>query len=745
MNKKISQLDLVTNLGPDDVLPIVNEGVTKKVKISQFPSGETNLSYLPDPLNGVVDNDNGTNAVIPLATNTDAGLFSPIEKTKLEGIEDDAQKNVNADWNAVSGDAEILNKPSIPDPQVNSDWNSVTGVSEILNKPSIPTATSDLTNDSGFITIGDVPPQQNSDWNATSGVTEILNKPTIPASQIQSDWTQSNNTLADFIKNKPTIPAEQVNSDWNATSGKAEILNKPIIPSISGLATVTYVDDQDALKVDKIAGKGLSENDFTNTLKTKLDGIQDGAEVNVNADWNAISGDAQILNKPTIPPAQVNSDWNSVSGVSEILNKPTIPPAQVNSDWNATSGVAQILNKPTIPSSSTFVPYTGATANVNLGEFGLSAGQVNLDLSPTGTPAVGTTYWNDAIGTPQTLLKGGNVTIKNGVDLITRVVNKTVPATNLQKDALQVVRISGSQGQRLAIDLALGDSDLNSAETIGIPIETIAPNQEGYIMTVGQIENVNTTGANQGETWIDGDVLYLSPIYAGQLTKQKPSGYIGGHIVVVGYVEYAHAINGRMYVKVMNGWELEELHDVAIQGPQEGQFLRYNQSISRWENSSKLISYKDIQSQNVYVAPVLTEQLISASVIDANSFNISDIMRIIAKPTKPNGTASVNIRIRHNTTFSLAGSSQIAFYTYAPTANTVTIERSFIIYLDTGVTLLAGNSFTLSLLTDVTASLGDTVNIPFDPTITNYIFLTMELGVTTDGNFIAPQLMNIRS
>jgi hypothetical protein len=62
-------------------------------------------------------------------------------------------------------------------------------------------------------------------------------------------------------------------------------------------AVKTAVD----LKVDVVAGKGLSENDFTNTLKTKLDGIEAGAEVNVNADWNATSGDAQILNKPTIP------------------------------------------------------------------------------------------------------------------------------------------------------------------------------------------------------------------------------------------------------------------------------------------------------------------------------------------------------------------------------------------------------------------------------------------------------------
>jgi hypothetical protein len=68
-------------------------------------------------------------------------------------------------------------------------------------------------------------------------------------------------------------------------------------------------------------------------------------------DWNATSGDYQILNKPTIPAAQVNSDWNAVSGVAEILNKPTIPAAQVNSDWNAVSGIAEILNKPFIPTN----------------------------------------------------------------------------------------------------------------------------------------------------------------------------------------------------------------------------------------------------------------------------------------------------------------------------------------------------------------------------------------------------------
>ena len=59
------------------------------------------------------------------------------------------------------------------------------------------------------------------------------------------------------------------------------------------------------------------------------------------SDWNATSGNNQILNKPTIPAAQVNSDWNASSGVAEILNKPTIPvlPATIVEDVTATSPI----------------------------------------------------------------------------------------------------------------------------------------------------------------------------------------------------------------------------------------------------------------------------------------------------------------------------------------------------------------------------------------------------------------------
>jgi hypothetical protein len=100
----------------------------------------------------------------------------------------------------------------------------------------------------------------------------------------------------------------------NGSSTKKVKVSQLNIPSISGLATTSYVDTQDNLKVDKVAGQGLSDQNFTSVEKTKLAGIQNGAEVNVNADWISIGGDSQILNKPTIPTQTSQLTNNGYNG-----------------------------------------------------------------------------------------------------------------------------------------------------------------------------------------------------------------------------------------------------------------------------------------------------------------------------------------------------------------------------------------------------------------------------------------------
>lgn len=74
----------------------------------------------------------------------------------------------------------------------------------------------------------------------------------------------------------------------------------------TGLETKADTDDVNAAlsgKVDKVSGKGLSTNDYTTAEKTKLAGIAEGAEVNVQSDWNqtTTTADDYIKNKPTIP------------------------------------------------------------------------------------------------------------------------------------------------------------------------------------------------------------------------------------------------------------------------------------------------------------------------------------------------------------------------------------------------------------------------------------------------------------
>ena len=77
----------------------------------------------------------------------------------------------------------------------------------------------------------------------------------------------------------------------------------------SSYSSATQVSTALGSKVDKVSGKGLSTNDYTTDEKNKLSGIAAGAEVNVQSDWNATSGDALILNKPTIPAAANNGTY----------------------------------------------------------------------------------------------------------------------------------------------------------------------------------------------------------------------------------------------------------------------------------------------------------------------------------------------------------------------------------------------------------------------------------------------------
>ena len=96
--------------------------------------------------------------------------------------------------------------------------------------------------------------------------------------------------------------------------------------------------DQTAAEIKTAYESNSDTNAFTDAEQTKLSGIETGAEVNVNADWNATSGDAQILNKPTIPAAYTDSDVDAHLNTSTAATNEVLSWTGTEYDWVAQSG-----------------------------------------------------------------------------------------------------------------------------------------------------------------------------------------------------------------------------------------------------------------------------------------------------------------------------------------------------------------------------------------------------------------------
>jgi hypothetical protein len=249
------------------------------------------------------------------------------------------------------------------------------------------------------------------------------------------------------------------------------------------------------------------------------------------------------------------------------------PPSASNGNmyFNSSSNVLRVF-------------YTSSWHSIvpNTASYGITADYFDFNTAATVSSSYGRLKWNEEDGTLDIGMKGGNVTLQVGQEQLIRVVNKT--DTNLLESEYRVVKISSAQGQRPSVVLAKADSDANSTDTVGLVTENIDNNQEGFVTTSGFVRGIDTTGSLQGETWSDGNVLYLSGASAGYLTNIKPSAPT--HTVILGFVTYAHQNNGRIYVKVDNGYEIDELHNVLISSPTNNQSLLYNSSASLWQNNT---------------------------------------------------------------------------------------------------------------------------------------------------------------
>ena len=154
--------------------------------------------------------------------------------------------------------------------------------------------------------------------------------------------------------------------------------------------------------------------------------------------------------------------------------------------------------------------------------------------------------------------------------LVERVRNST--GATLTKGT--AVYISGATGQLPTVSKALATSDATSAQTLGLITSDLDNNSNGYVTIIGLVDDLDTSA------YTDGVQLYLSPTTAGALTVTKP--YAPQHLVYVAVVAHAHPVHGKLIVKVQNGYEMDELHNVSAQNPNNGDILVYSSATNLW-------------------------------------------------------------------------------------------------------------------------------------------------------------------
>lgn len=281
--KKISALD-ETQDTTDAYVVVAKNGKNYKVAVSNLKSQvdttkidqklaqleaktvatDTKVSNVESKVNAMQTDVDDNSVEIELARNGEPTLGDRLDK-----VEATAKKN--ADW-SVTDQADVA---------------------YIRNKPDIPTKTSQLTNDSDFADKTFV--QEEIAKASTGGGVDLSTY----AKKAELDQTKAE------LQASITAHETQTTADLALKANTTDVTN-----ALALKADKAYTDTELAKKVDKETGKGLSTNDFTTALKTKLESVEDGAEVNVQSDWDVAdtTADAFIKNKPNLDLYQKKED-----------------------------------------------------------------------------------------------------------------------------------------------------------------------------------------------------------------------------------------------------------------------------------------------------------------------------------------------------------------------------------------------------------------------------------------------------
>lgn len=324
-----------------------------KAVIDKFADDGTGLTYDGNPVGAVTSVNSQTGAVVLTASDVGALPASTPIPTKTSDL---------------TNDSGFITASSLPTKtsQLTNDSGFITSG----DIPTIPTKTSDLTNDSNFVADASYVHTDNN-YDATAkaivdGATAaIAAKSTVAWNQIDTTGTKIAEITIDGVKTDVKATGGGGSADAYKTidaGGQSFVASGADTFKINAGSnvTITPLSGDKGIQISA-AGGGTSTGDMLmNDYDRSGDVKSASSSGNGIKDYvaSAISGKADTSSLATVATTGAYSDLSgtptlatvATSGsYNDLSNKPTIPAAQVNSNWNATSGVAQILNKPTIP------------------------------------------------------------------------------------------------------------------------------------------------------------------------------------------------------------------------------------------------------------------------------------------------------------------------------------------------------------------------------------------------------------
>ena len=213
-----------------------------------------------------------------------------------------------------------------------------------------------------------------------------------------------------------------------------------------------------------------------------------------------------------------------------------------------------------------------------------------------------------------------------------------------------VVYISGATGDNALISLSDADTEATSSKTLGLTAASIANGATGMVICEGLISGVNTGSATAGQS------VWLSSTAGGFVFNTPPAS--PAHSVYLGVVIRAHAVNGEILIKVQNGYELDELHNVTAPSPADNDVLAWDSASSMWTNQTASGA-----GLAALVSPSFTTP--SLGVATATSINGTTIPTSATLVTTAAGTATAATTAATATNIAGGIASQIPYQTGA--------------------------------------------------------------------------------